>query len=242
MNSDLSKNLIKIKPTTVTEQIVGQIMDMIGKGVFKPGDTLPTEMEFSSLLGVGRSSLREALRALQAIGIIEKTHGSTARFSQTCATSASQYFNIPNILLNFTLLDLCEARETVEVSLAVLAARNAEDEQIALIGKVQDKFKKAVSKKNLREIPSLDFEFHKAIAESSGNQFLAQMLLMLHDLIISGSEQTLNEKYIYAASGEHRRVFEAIKKRDTEAVKAAMKKHMDGIKEKFLYKEGEKDL
>ena len=239
MENDIRKNMIKIKPTTLTEKIVEQVMSMIEKGVFKPGETLPTEMEFSSMLGVGRSSVREALRTLQAIGIIEKNHGNTARFSNTCATSAARYFNIPNIINNFTLLDLSEARETVEVSLAGLAAKNADDEQIEQIEKVHRKFKKALGIKDMKNIPSLDFEFHKAIAQSSGNQFLSQMLLMLHDLIISGIKRTMYEKYMMLASEEHTAILEGIKKHDVNSVKKAMKKHMDGVKEKFIYKEGE---
>ena len=240
LDNDIRKSMIKIKPTTLTEKIVEQVMSMIEKGVFKPGETLPTEMEFSTRLGVGRSSVREALRTLQAVGIIEKNHGNTARFSKTCATSAAQYFNIPKILDSFTLLDLNEARETVEVSLAGLAAKNADDEQIEQIEKVHRKFEKALGSKDMKNIPGLDFEFHKVIAQSSGNQFLSQMLLMLHDLIISGIESTLYEKYISLASEEHTAILEGIKKHDVDRVKKAMKKHMDGVKEKFIYKEGEK--
>ena len=232
--------MIKIKPTTLTEKIVEQVMSMIEKGVFKPGETLPTEMEFSSMLGVGRSSVREALRTLQAIGIIEKNHGSTARFSSSCAASAAQYFNIPNIINNFTLLDLSDARETVEVSLAGLAAKNADKDQIEQIEKVHRKFEKALASKDMKNIPSLDFEFHKAIAQCSGNQFLSQMLLMLHDLIISGIKSTMYEKYISLASEEHSAILEGIKKHDVDGVKKAMKKHMDGVKEKFIHKEGAK--
>lgn len=239
MDSNLIKNFNKIKPTTVTEQIVEQVRSMIAKGIFKPGDTLPTEKEFSEILGVGRSSVREALRTLQAIGIIEKTHGNTARFSQTCANSAAQYFNLPKILDNFSLLELSEARETIEISLAALAARNAGKEQIKKIGKVQVEFEKAVKNENYKDILDLDFEFHKRIAESSGNSFLTQMLLMLQDLIIAGNEQTLTQLSIVKACADHRSIYESIKAGDKNGVKTAMKKHMDDIREKFNLGEGE---
>jgi len=239
INSDFSKNIIKIETTTITEKIVAQIKSMIEQEIFLPGDSLPTEKDFAQMLGVGRSSIREALRALQAIGIIENTHGNTARFSQTCATFAAEYFNIPNILNNFTLMDLSEARETIEVSLASLAAANASDEQIAGIDTVLKKFESAIKNKNYDEILDLDFEFHKAIADSSGNLFLAQMLLMLHDLIIAGNEQTLTQKNVASAGKFHREIYSAIKERDIEGVKASMKLHMEDIKDKFSFKEGE---
>lgn len=239
MNNNLSKNINKIKPTTVTEQIVDQIRSMIAKGVFKPGDTLPTEKEFSELLGVGRSSVREALRTLQAIGIIEKTHGNTARFSQTCANCAAQYFNLPNILDNFSLLDLSEARETIEVSLAALAVKNADNEQIEKIGKMQEQLEAAIESGNLEGVIDIDFEFHKAIADSSGNPFLAQMLMMLHDLIVAGNEQTLTAENVVIACADHRKIYQSLKDRDMVGIKTAMKKHMDDIRYKFNLAEGD---
>lgn len=239
IDKSISQNIIKIETITVTEKIVAQIKSMIEQEIFKPGDTLPTEMEFAQMLGVGRSSLREALRALQAIGIIEKSHGNTARFSQTCATFAAEYFNIPNILASFTLMDLSEARETIEVSLAALAAVNATNEQIVGIDTALKKFEGAVENKSYDEIIDLDFEFHKAIAESSGNLFLAQMLLMLHDLIIAGNEQTLTPKNVASAGKFHREIYSAIRDHRIGDVKQSMKLHMEDIKEKFIYKEGE---
>lgn len=233
MNEDVSKKITKIKSTTVTEKIVEQMMSMIESGVFKPGDTLPTETDLSSRLGVGRSSVREALKHLQAIGIIEKSHGNTARFSQTCANSAAQYFNLPNILNNFTLIELSDARETIEVSLAGLSAKNASEKQIVSLKKAIDEFDQAVEDKNYDTILDLDFEFHKRIADSSGNSFLAQMLMMLHDLIIAGNKRTLSENHVALAGKNHRQILEKIEQRDVEGVKKAMKKHMDEIREKF---------
>lgn len=239
MDNNLNKNIIKIRQTTVTEQIVDQVRSMIAKGIFKPGDTLPTEKKFSEMLGVGRSSVREALRTLQAIGIIEKTHGNTARFSQTCANSAAQYFNLPNILDNFSLLELSEARETIEVSLAALAVKNAAKEQIDKIGKVLAKFEDVVKSGDLEDIVDIDFEFHKVIADSSGNPFLAQMLMMLHDLIVAGNKQTLTQENVEIACADHRSIYKSLKNRDKSGVKTAMKKHMDDIRFKFNLGEGE---
>lgn len=239
MDSNFTKNINKIKPTTVTEQIVEQVRSMIAKGIFKPGDTLPTEKEFSEVLGVGRSSVREALRTLQAIGIIEKTHGNTARFSQTCANSAAQYFNLPKILDNFSMLELSEARETIEVSLAALAVKNADDDQIDEIGEVLAMFENVVKTGNLEGIIDIDFEFHKAIAESSGNPFLAQMLMMLHDLIVAGNEQTLTAENVIIACSDHKNIFKCLKDRDKSGIKIAMKKHMDDIRNKFNLGEGD---
>ena len=239
MNDDISKNIIKIKPTTVTEQIVEQVRSMIKDGVFKPGDTLPTEMEFSVLLGVGRSSVREALKVLQAIGIIEKQPGSTAKFSKTCANSAALLFNMPNIMSEFSLIELSEARETIEVSLAGLAARNAGKVQIDKLENVQKKFEKAVADNNFDDILDLDFEFHKTIADSSGNTFLSQMLMMLHDLIIAGNERTLSRRNVQIAAEDHKRIFNSVKAANEHEAANAMKLHMDDIRNKFNFEEGE---
>ena len=92
-----SKRIEKVTRTSVVKEIVASVLKMVKKGSLKVGDALPTESELSEMFGVGRSSVREALSALQAMDIIEKRQGLGA-FLTSSVTSAEEVFNLSSIL------------------------------------------------------------------------------------------------------------------------------------------------
>ena len=124
------KEVEKIKRISVSEEIIDRILKMVENKDLKPGEALPTEKELMEMFGVGRSSVREALRALQSTGVIERRQGMGTYLSSS-AGKAINVFNIQNALARYTLVEMSEARRILEAQIAALSAQNATRENIA---------------------------------------------------------------------------------------------------------------
>ena len=125
----------KVKYRRLYEDIVTQIREKIMSGEYQPGDRLPTEREIIDSLGVSKASLREAFRVLEAEGLIISKQGG-GRFVR--AARAESFFRIVGVigpLERSQILDLLEARETIECKTAELAAKKATSEDIMALKK-----------------------------------------------------------------------------------------------------------
>jgi Transcriptional regulators len=216
----------KYEKTSTIDWIVDNLKKRITSGEYAIGSRLPTQLELARSMNVGRSSVREAMRELQALGLIELKVGSGAyvRSDSITAESAIKWFRENEMLLN----DLFEVRlaiEPVAVRLAALRATNAE---IALLRRICEVFARAAAEADVDGLVRHDEEFHTHIVTCSHNPLFAQM-----NEIITGAFRKYRQRSfripatMQNAVEPHWDIFNAINARDAAAAVLHMNRHLE---------------
>jgi GntR family transcriptional repressor for pyruvate dehydrogenase complex len=212
------------------EQVAEQIRRLISSGALKPGDLLPPERELAGRLGVGRSSIRDAVRTLEVMGILEprQGHGTVVRDLSADAL----VLPLSNVLLRKRELvsELLDVRRMIEPGLAARAARNATGEEIQHMRTILDRHE-AKLRRGEQAIDE-DSDFHYAIALAARNSVVLRVLDVLMDLLRESRSRSLQVPGRARRSFDgHRRVLRAIERRDAKAAEAAVRQHLQEIEE-----------
>lgn len=209
-------------------QVAEQIQQLVAKGTLKPGDHLPAERELASQLGVSRSSLRDAIRTLEVMGLLESHHGK-GTVIRDLSTDAL-VVPLASVLLRRRGLvaELLDVRRMIEPALAARAAVNARDEEIA---QLEDILKRQREKmRRGEETIAEDSEFHRAIALAARNSVVLRVLDILMDLLRESRTRSLQVPGRRERSYEgHLRILRAIKRRDGAAAERVARKHLREI-------------
>ena len=195
-------------------------------GAWGPGDRLPRESELAADLGLSRNSLREAVRALSQLRILEVRQGDGTYISslEPGLLLESTGF-VSHLLLGDTELELYEVRRILEAAVTALAAGRIDAEEKAELGEILDRMSAAGTVEQLVEA---DVAFHAVIAKAAGN-------LVLTSLLASLATRTMRARLWHGreADGaleetrtEHRRIYEAIMAGDPELARAAATAHI----------------
>lgn len=215
------------------EEIAEQLKTLILEGKLKVGDKLPSTKEMSEQFGVGRSTTREALSALKAMGFIEIRQGGGCRVISS-APAPVELPELQSLRMNReTLLELLEARQSLEVAHASLAAERATDEDIALLQGLMLEMEAAIG--DDLEGERTDLLFHLTLAKATHNS----ILLRLFESIVGQLESVIRDirrVEIYANRSvaerlysEHLAIFEAVCSRDAAAASQRMKAHLEHV-------------
>ncbi len=239
------KVIQKVEPVRIFEQAVDQIRDLILKGELAVGEKLPTEMELSKLLNVGRSSVREALRVLEAEGLVEVRRGSgtyvtSNRPMNNHSIDLRQWLK----LREDTLEQVLEVRESIEGLTAGLAAERATPEHILKIGEFTDLISQKISQMDenggnhdefFDELSRLDVAFHLQISQAAGNDIAAEII---NHIIPTFQESNRAVIYLYRKAllmdSEHREICNAIQAHDSLGAEAAMRHHIQRVRQDIL--------
>ncbi|WP_400161862.1 FadR/GntR family transcriptional regulator [Brevibacillus sp. TJ4] len=213
----------------VYEGILLQIHQIVQERNLRPGDKLPSERELSEQLGAGRSSVREALRALELLGLIETRRGE--------GTFLKHYRHNRFIdILGFFILqdgkskkDLVEMRKILELDAVRLACRRATDKHFEEMERI---LKIAEERVERGEVPAEeDYQFHRVICRSSRNSILHRIWAPLVEYSNSVRVESLSrEGRARAAVQEHREIMEAIRAGEVSVAVEKMKQHLDNSK------------
>ncbi len=220
-----------IRRQKVYEAVAEQIERLILKKL-KPGDKLPSERELAEMLQVSRSSIRDAIRSLELLGLVEPRQGAGTIVCEPADASMKPF---TEALRHRKALvgELLDFRKMLEPGLAARAAANALPEQIALM---EDILERQSARFSAGE-PAIaeDAEFHYNIALASGNTVLLKILDLIIDMLRDTRQRALQVPGRPQKSlAGHRRILAAIKKHDGEAAKAAMRRHIEDIEEIVL--------
>lgn len=234
MSPILNPEFETVRRNKVYEDVARQIERLILKKL-RPGDKLPSERELAESLGVSRSSIRDAIRSLELMGMVEPRQGAG---TIVCEISANSLANpLANALKRKEELvnELLDFRKMLEPPLAARAATHASAEEIS---EMEDILARQDKKQRQGESTIIeDSEFHYAIAMASGNSVVLKVLDILMDLLRETRERSLQIAGRPQKSlAGHRRILSAIKRRDAEAAKAAMRRHIEDIEEIVLGK------
>lgn len=227
----------KIMPQKVSGEIVKQIKALIKNGELNPGEKLPTERQLADSLGVGRSSLREAINTLETLGFLEikKRKGIFVR-----SVSASILSNPMKQILdedNTKVFQLYELRKDIELASAFSAAKTCTKDNIESLTEQIKKME--TDTKNLVLDLADDLKFHLTIAQATKNFFRAHILKSIFDLS-NEYMQYVQERIAHgkqnleAIFSQHERIFKAIEARSQEEAKAAMSNHLSWVESNLV--------
>lgn len=220
------KAVVPLVRTTLTAFAFEQLITHVVSGEWKAGDRIPPERELCQQLGIARTSLREALKAMELIGMLESRVGDG-----TFVCNRSEFLSRP-LLWAFTgtdhheLRDIMEAREFVERDLAGLAAERGTNAEIEAIGAAVERMRECLARNE--SIFDADSLFHLAIAEAAHNEVLRNAVQLLRNLM----RQWIVLKYLIPdvpnnVLKQHEAIFRAIRDRNVQAARNAMWKHLE---------------
>jgi len=211
--------------TSAAETIVEHVRERLERGELRPGDRLPPERTLAVQTGVSRSSVRVGLRALSTMGIIQSRHGSGTFIADGPPTLETEPLHFLAALHGFTRDEMFEARRMIEVGVAALSATRATGEQIAAIAEeVTSMF---ASLDNPHDFLRHDIRFHQAVAAACGNPILTSLVEMLSQVFYERRRETVGRARDFRESAEmHRRIYMAIRQRDSSAAREAMDRHL----------------
>ncbi|RFZ77412.1 FadR family transcriptional regulator [Lacrimispora amygdalina] len=218
-----------IKNTKVYEQVMDQIKEMIDNGVLKKGDKLPSERDLVEELQVSRASIREALRALEVIGLIECRQGEGNFIKSSFQDNLFEPLSIMYMLEGTNPGDILELRKIMEVEAAGLAAKRITDKQLADLKEIMERFENC---KDEELNAMIDKELHYKIAECSGNVLIFNILrtvsLLVDDFIKDARRLIIadqDKKKMLLL--QHKDIYLAIEMHSSVAARKAMRQHLD---------------
>lgn len=228
------------KAQSYTDSLVRIISDYLTDGIMcgeiRPGDKLPSDRDLAEKFQVGRSTIREALRVISLIGLIEIRPGQ----GSFVALEPSDFFITP---LSWTLLlgkksiqDVIVMRNILELGSARLAALNSKESDLKEFSCLMSRMEKAHKSYDFKAFLSLDLEFHLMVAKCSQNPIISELLHTSRKLLIllskSGMETIAHIDSIYL---EHIKIYSAILNQDAALAALAMEEHLESSSHRYTY-------
>jgi len=231
-----------IQRRSIPEAIIHELKSLIDSGHIAQGNKLPGERELAKMLNVSRPSLREALRALILLGILDNRQGDG-----TYLTSSNQWpiepFSIMLSVKKGALLDIFEARESIENTSAGLAAFRRDEEDLKEMEKALESMR--LNFDNPDEYIKYDLNFHKAIILATKNPVFEDLMEKIYHLIMNTSDNNRtypSELYKEKNYRQHEIIYKYIKAADKEMATKAMADHMRHIKQRLMDEKKQNDL
>jgi GntR family transcriptional repressor for pyruvate dehydrogenase complex len=216
--------------STLPEEIANRLLELIRAQELRPGDKLPAERNLAALMQVSRPVLREALRALAIMKVVEIRQGAgtyiTALEPQQLVSHLDFVFSKDTV----ALAQVIETRRVVELGNVRLAATRMPPEDLARLDGLLASLRDALD--DADRFSSLDIAFHDGISEAAGNFLLAQFMSIINTLGKVSRERTGASRAVREhALRDHRRVVEALRAGDPDAAAAAMGDHLDHVEQ-----------
>jgi GntR family transcriptional regulator, transcriptional repressor for pyruvate dehydrogenase complex len=229
----------KIKKTTVVEQVMQQIKTLIASGAYKPGDKIPTELELSESFGVGRSSIREAIKIFNYMGVL-RSQAAKGTYVEERSNISSESLTWSLLLGDDELDEMIDLRGSIEIwamfSLADEISIKSTDGNI-IVEKLQNivETMKISAKENNREnLIEADFQFHNIIIQGCNNNLFTSLFETLRSFLYDEIKQSqLDYTDLTKIPIEHNMLLKALLTGDKATVYSAYSDHISNIKERL---------
>lgn len=219
---------VPVKRELVAEMVARRILDMVSSKALKPGDQLPPERDLAKQLNVSRPSVREAIRGLSILGVVQSRQGGGAYISELDGDALLGPIRFFLSLDTTNISELYDARSLIEGDVARRAAINMTDEELADLGEILRL--QADTLEDARAFRLSDFKFHEAIWIGSGNNFLKRIGESLNSLGLEFRRRASERPEVLRQSLlDHRVLYEALLARDPITAAAAAEKHMQNV-------------
>lgn len=218
---------VLLKKVRLSESVIDAIKQMIEDDGFKPGDKFYSENELTKKLGVSRSSVREAIKMLEAAGHVKVMHGKGAFISDSQGEQMEAFSSWLKSNEQ-TLRDHFEVRMFIEPKAAGRAAENASEDDIRKMENACSQFARYAEENNTEEVIRCDRQFHRILASATNNRTLHVLMKAMTTSLPSGWISTLyTPGRIEKTVSEHAAVLEAIRQGDRKSAEKAMSKHLE---------------
>ncbi|MET9778313.1 FCD domain-containing protein [Streptomyces sp. NPDC006367] len=224
---------------TVTGRAIERIKAMIAEGLLEPGQRLPTERDLAAQLGLSRSSMREAIRALTVLGVLEARHGSGIYVTRLEAGGLLETFGVvADLSRGARTAELLEVRRVLESAATALAAARITPEQLA---GVERHLRAMDATDDPEEILAHDLAFHREIVAAAGNETMTAILDGLSSRTFRARVRRghQDEGAVARTRREHAAIHRALAARDPEAARAAAAAHVGAVEEWLRARSGE---
>lgn len=209
----------------VSTEVSRRLLAYLLSGAIEPGDRLPSERQLADYLGVGRSVVRESLKALTLLGLIEVRQGDGTYLRRPASDLVAKSIEWGLLLGDEQIEQLAEARYHLEVVLVALAAQRRSDAALTELAKLLEVMDESEPDDPDRYIES-DMAFHLAIARASGNQPLAGVMSSISSLVEGWMYKVAAANPQHNPTAEHVAIYEAIRAGDPDRARAAMRMHI----------------
>lgn len=214
--------------TGISQMLVDKLLGYVVAGQLRPGDRLPSERDLAERFGVSRPTVREAIRALAVLGILEPRHGGGVFVTALDAADLLGPLTFFLSLTDVAVEKLYQARRLIEGEICALAAVNISEAEITELSALIDEQERA--RPNAERWRNLDSRFHRRLAEIAGNPFFTRSSQSMNILGLEFRKvASETERVLSASIDDHKAIVAALEARDGEAARRAMAAHMDQV-------------
>lgn len=220
----------EVRHNSRSRQIVEKFREKIAEGTLKVGDKLPPERELCLQLGISRTALREAIRTLEAYGIVEARQGGGTFITDRFTENVFEFLGFGDRLDYSTILQLLKTRSIIESGAIESIVTTATDNDIALLESLAMQLKTAAEQHST--IGDLDAIFHKKIIELTNNKILMTLYQMIWKMLSHSTSMVI--AYPTArkiAVDDHLNIVDTLKRRDVQESKQSILKHLQHTEE-----------
>ncbi|MBO6639351.1 MAG: FadR family transcriptional regulator [Roseitalea sp.] len=222
---DFEKPIVR---ESVAEMVAHRILEMVKSGALKPGDQLPPERDLAQSLHVSRPSVREAIRGLSILGVVNVRQGGGAYISALDAEALLGPIQFFISLEELNIRELYDARSLIESDVARRAAERITDEEIVTLEAIYDEQIGLLD--DAIAFRMSDYRFHEAIWSAARNAFLMRIGKSLNVLGLEFRKRASETQGVLQRSlADHRVLLDALKARDPDAASAAASRHMSNV-------------
>lgn len=233
--AELTGTLDAIPSKTPTAAVASKLLAYFTSGGLPMGSRLPAERALAEMLGTGRSAVREALAALEILGVVEVRPGSGTYLRSQVSELLPHTLNWGLMIAAQDVAELVEIRSSLEVLAARLAALQGDAASLARLGDHVTSMSEHVDLEHHQEFIEADAHFHQEIAAAADNSTLAGLLQSVRALLRVWVDRSVDSQQDASqALAEHRLVVEALVAGDPEAAAAAMTAHMSTAQARLL--------
>jgi len=228
------ENIKPIEKFLLIDQVIEEISAMIEKGFLKPGDSLPGERVLSEKMGISRTSLRQALKALNVMGVLEIAPGKKTFIKNSFSDILINPFRFIKAVHSIKLKEIFDSRRILEEGLVQIAALKAGSMDIKKIKTYLDDSE--INLENKDEFIYSEFRFHQYIFNIANNKILSAVMNSLNDLLLvlekyEKNYLTLDDRKI--SFKQHKDIYDAIKEKDREKARMAMQIHLNTMEQRL---------
>ncbi len=217
----------------VTHLLILRFQQLLSDGLLSPGTKLPPERELAANFGVARSSLRQALKVLEIMGVITQKVGDGSYLNKDASSVLAVPMEFLFLLDDTSLQELTELRLMMEPALAAKAAERANAEDIALLR--QSIVDLEQSKHDRVRLVAADLLFHRAIFQATGNRLTGRLFHMIHRAMLNMMMVTSQLVELEHTLHFHQPIFLAIQQRDSELAARLMTDHLTDARDLLLH-------
>ena len=220
---------MKIQPIqkiNAVEQVFEQMQGLLIEGEWKAGDKLPSENELSAIFGVSRMTIRQAMQKLKALGLIETRTGSGSYVREINPEDSLNEL-IPLMYIGEpSQMHVFQFREMIDSESVRIATPRADEKSLAKLEDILAKMKKAADEDDLTSFSAYDLKYHMAIVKMTENPMMIKAYDILRNVLKDSMISVIEKMKYKPALGFHKKILDAMKKKDAELAEKLMHEHI----------------